>query len=463
MGQRIICAAAVVILATAARGAEHGVSSAAGIARVLAELRPGDVVVMTDGQWKDQAIAFKARGTAEMPITLRAQTPGKVVLSGDSSLEIDGEHVVVSGLSFEDGTGTKDGVAIKGRNCRLTECAVVGGSYKFFARLWGWENRVDHCYFAEKTSESPTMQVEAEGKPNGHVIDHNHFGHRPPLGKNGGETIRVGYSHQSMSDSGTTVESNLFDRCDGEIEIISSKSCANVYRWNTFRDCAGMLTLRHGNRCRVEGNFFLGGGKRGSGGIRVIGEGHLIVNNYIERVAQGGIWVTSGIVDSELKGYFQARDCVIAFNTIVESRGPCIELDAGIGTSRRTLRPANIAIANNVFSPGEGGSLFKGMEGEGFKWMGNMASLDDARVRRVESKLARGRDGLLRPLSASPPIGAAEGQFASVKLDIDGQERTGKWDVGCDQASDAPVKNRVLSAADVGPQWMAPSERSGRP
>jgi len=60
-----------------------------------------------------------------------------------------------------------------------------------------------------------------------------------------------------MRNSRAVVESNLFDRCDGELEIISSKSCENVYRHNTFLDCAGMLTLRHGNRCTVEGNFFI--------------------------------------------------------------------------------------------------------------------------------------------------------------------------------------------------------------
>src|SRR5258705_87944 len=77
--------------------------------------------------------------------------------------------------------------------------AVVGGDCKFFVHLFGTENRLDHCYLAEKTSESPTLQIEVDERtPNRHLVDQNHFGHRPPLGKNGGETMRVGYSHQSM-------------------------------------------------------------------------------------------------------------------------------------------------------------------------------------------------------------------------------------------------------------------------
>ena len=87
------------------------------------------------------------------------------------------------------------------------------------------------------------MQVEVEGKHNFHRIDHNHFGYRPPLNRNGGETIRVGYSHQSMTNSGTPVERNLFDRCDGEIEIISSKLCENIRRFATRQSRIGLSTV----------------------------------------------------------------------------------------------------------------------------------------------------------------------------------------------------------------------------
>src|SRR5205085_451321 len=160
-------------------------------------------------------------------------------------------------------------------------------------------------------------------------------------------------------------------------EIISSKSCENVYRFNTFLDCAGMLTLRHGNRCLVEGNFFLGHHKHGAGGIRVIGEDHKIINNYFEAVDQGGFWVTSGIPASPMKEH-----------------------------------------------PG---------------------------IAQIDPRLERASDGLLRPASDSPVKGAAQGNFYAVAKDIDGQERKGWFDVGCDQISKARVTNRPLTAVDVGP------------
>lgn len=419
------------VMAFTAPAAEHRVASAADITKVAAFAKSGDELIMREGVWTDQPIVFRARGTAGKPVTLRPATPGQVTLTGKSSVIVDGEHLVVSGLNLKGSHLTGDGVKLAGRHNRLTDCAVMGGDFKFFIHLFGTSNRVDHCYVADKTNDSPTLQVEVEGSHNFHLIDHNHFGPRPPLGRNGGETIRVGYSHQSMTNSGTMVENNLFDRCDGELEIISSKSCENVYRANTFLDCAGTLTLRHGNRCVVEGNYFLGHRKKGSGGIRVIGEDHVVINNYIDGVTQGGIWITAGIPNSELKGYFQARNCLIAFNTIADSAGPCLQLDAGMGTSRRTLRPENITIATNLFSPGQGGSLFKGTEGAAWTWLGNLcvgAAAEHVGVRSTDQTMARAADGLLHT----------------------GPERSNSAGMN----PSAETRRRPLTARDVGPAWM---------
>src|SRR5205085_2105610 len=119
-----------------------------------------------------------------------------------------------------------------------------------------------------------------------------------------------------------------------------------------------------------------------------------------------------------LNAYFQARNCVIAFNTFVGSKGPAVELDAGMGGSGRTLRSERITIANNIFSV-SGGPVFKGQEGNDFKWMANLvdtekegASPSDSEkrpgVKFVPTKMEHGKDGLWHPSGESPAREAAE-------------------------------------------------------
>src|SRR5581483_9850322 len=313
--------------------------------------------------------------------------------------------------------------------------------------------------------EQPTFQIEVEEKrPDNDRVDHNHFGPRPPLGKNGGETMRVGYSYQSMFSSKALVEENLYDRCDGEIEIISSKSCDNIYRHNTFLDCDGMFTLRHGNRCTVEGNFFIGHNKRGSGGIRVIGEDHVIVNNYMEGLTKGAFWITGGMPNSTLNGYFRPQRCLIAFNTVADSKGPYVDLWAGMDSNRHAEIPLNITFANNLFVLPKDQELMTGKEDQSNKCVGNIVS-GERKVKEhpgiglKDVNLTRAESGILRPAKDSVVRGAAEGEFPNIKTDIDGQERTGKLDVGCDQQSESPIKYRPLTAADVGPSWMSAEQR----
>ena len=442
------------------QGTEYTAKTATEVNEMDAKLKPGDILILRDGDWKDKGITFRAKGTAEKPITLRAQTPGKVVFSGTSRINIEGEHIIISGLMFKDTAAEGDTIALKGENCRLTQSAIVGGTSKFFVHLRGNNNRVDHCYFAGKTSEGPTMQIESYAeKPNNDVVEFNHFGPRAELGENGGETIRIGYSHQATNNSRATVQQNFFDRCDGEIEIVSNKSSENVYRANTFFECAGMLTLRQGNRCVVDGNIFIGNEKEGSGGVRIVGEDHVVTNNYVEGATRGGFWLTAGVPNSPPTGYVRAKNALIAFNTIVDSSGPYFDLDSGIGTSKRTELPENITIADNLLVSTKGEIKFRTREKSNYKWVGNLASATskdapaDA-VKVAELTMKRDADGLLRPQTDSPARGAAQGEFAHPKTDIDGQPRPDKTDVGCDQISEAPVVYKRLNATSTGPQWM---------
>lgn len=214
-------------------------------------------------------------------------------------------------------------------------------------------NRVDHNHLVGKSNSGVTMVVRLnskESQENNHTIDHNYFGPRQNLGSNGGETLRIGTSHFSRTNSQTKVASNYFDRCNGEHEIISNKSCENVYKENTFYECTGTLTMRHGNRTLVDGNVFIGNGKPSTGGIRVINGQQTVTNNYAIGLTgyrfRGAFVMMNGIYNSPINRYDQVKDAVVKKNTFINCDN--IQLCAG-SDSERSAPPINSSISENIF------------------------------------------------------------------------------------------------------------------
>ena len=280
--------------------------------------QPGDVITMANGVWKDTELLFEAKGTAENPVTLTVEEKGKVTLEGASNLRIAGEYLVVEGLVFVNGyTPTNEVISFRkddktlANHCRLTECVIDNYSnpqrdeQDYWVAIYGKNNRIDHNHISGKRNLGVTMIVgldTKESSENHHQIDHNYFGPRPTFGNNGGETLRIGTSHHALENSNTLVESNYFDRCDGEHEIISNKSCQNTYKYNTFFECRGTLTMRHGNETMVDGNVFIGNGKPSTGGIRVINEKQTVKNNYLFGLTgyrfRGALVIMNGVPNS---------------------------------------------------------------------------------------------------------------------------------------------------------------------
>lgn len=464
------------LIASPAFATDHLVTSGKDLKKILKTVQPGDVIVMKEGEWKDVELNFYATGEAGKPITLRAQTPGKVRLIGESSLRVGGSHLVVDGLTFTEGFVKGHALVLRGEhdqgasNCRITNCAFI--NYNPAAKpekkensqwlsLWGENNEVDHCYFKGKTTNGPMLVVWVEASPNNHHIHHNFFAGRPPLGENGGETIRVGTSDVSLNVSRTLVENNYFEHCDGEAEIISNKSCDNIYRYNTFVECKGAVVFRHGHRNTVEANWFFGNNVEGTGGVRIINEDQKVINNYFDSLAgkefESALPIVNGIPNSKLNEYFRVKRALVAFNTFVNCRQN-ITFGIGVGARNRIEPPMDMTFANNVvvttFSP-----IVKLQDQPiGTKWIGNVffgadAGIRDSGVKVSDPKLMQDDAKLWRPVPASPLIGAAEGEFTSVTDDIEGRPREGKKDVGCFQQGGKATR-RPLRAKDVGPEWM---------
>lgn len=471
---------ALVGSAQIALAADFFVSSADQITSTLNNLAgPGDTLIMTNGTWTNETINFFDNGTAGNPITLRAETPGQVILNGSSTLNISGDWLVADGLRFEGGAlsdGSNAIVEFRGSNgeatnSRFTNSAIINynpaniDDRYHWVEMFGQNNRVDNNRFEGQNHSGVTVVVRRDNSSaQNHQIDQNHFVDRPEGNGNGFETIRVGTSQQSLSDSFTTVENNLFERTDGEIEIISNKSGNNTYRYNTFRDSEGTLTLRHGNDTRVAGNFFLGENNSRSGAIRVIGERQTVVNNYIANVddrAGGAISISAGVPGSANNQYFQVKDAVIAHNTIVDTAGTMITFDDGLGSSGRTLLAENVTIANNLLRS-TGPTIFEGNEGSGWTWEGNIAfggglgpKTGDAGIAVADPDLQLDGNDLWRPSGTSPAVDGGQGSYSGLlNDDMDGQARVGLFDVGADELSVASIVRKPLSADDVGPNWI---------
>jgi len=462
------------ITSTAVLGAKTQVSTENELVAAIESVQPGDTIVMNDGIWKDLEIDFDGNGTESDPIVLMANTTGQVFLEGNSSLNMGGNYLVVNGLVFQNGS-TPSGAVIELRsdndcnNCRVTNSSIVafnsGSDNQKWVSLYGRENRVDHCLFKGKTDGGTLLVVwlnENSHQVN-HLIDYNQFLDRPDLGANGGEIMRIGDSNTSMLECGTVVEYNYFENCDGEIEIISNKSGNNIYRYNTFFNNAGQLTLRHGNNCRVEGNFFFGNNKSNSSGVRVIGEGHVVVNNYFQDLKGTGkyrsaISIIGGVKDSPLNRYFTVKDAVVAFNTLINCSSSISIGGDPTSSSEEYEDPENCTLVNNLIYNGSTNSLIEILNNPiDFENLNNFYEANslgenisgwESKDLSLETVEVNGYS--LQKLSSQSPAIDASSNAVTVSTDIDGQTRNNP-DVGSDEFSTESVKIFPLNRELTGP------------
>lgn len=345
-------------LGLAGMAAAASPSAAADLLRhALTTARPGETISLPAGEWRDVVMELKLNGAPDAPITITAEVPGGTRFTGRSRVKLLGSHLVLSGLVFADGDSEDAPViTIRGENNRLTDTAILRFNPPDPATRYPWVqvhgrgHRVDRCRFEGQNHSGVTLQVMVGAGDNRLRIDHNHFLHRAPGQGNGFESLQLGQSQDSPNPSRSLVEHNLFEACDGEAEIVSNKSCENTYWANTFLRCAGTLTLRHGDRCIVEDNAFLGEGKKGAGGIRVIGRDHLVRRNRLEGVSAfdgGVVAIYAGIPDGPLNGYFAADRARVEQNFFSDTQGGCFMLGAGFGTRDRSVLPGEVCLQGN--------------------------------------------------------------------------------------------------------------------
>ena len=130
----------------------------------IKKVSTGGTIILKNGEWKDVTLNAFGNGTKQNPIIVKAETPGKVLITGDSSLSIYGTYVIVSGLWFKDGMTTKKHVVQFRRNSKIFayNCRFTNSTISYFdttedisnhwVDLYGKNNRVDHNNFTGKES-----------------------------------------------------------------------------------------------------------------------------------------------------------------------------------------------------------------------------------------------------------------------------------------------------------------------
>ncbi len=423
------------------------------------KVQAGDSIVLASGVWQDAQLVLKrAKGTEKAPITVTVAEKGKTTLEGASSIRFSGDYVHVNGLIFQNGgQGVRHVIEFRtsstdyANHSVLSECVIKDynpadkSEQSDWVSLWGKHNTVEHCYFAGKTNQGTTFIVwpnDSLSQENHHRIYRNYFGYRKPLGSNGGETMRIGTSHVSKSNSQTVVEGNYFEHCDGEVEIVSVKSCENEIINNTFYECEGALVLRHGDRNEVSGNLFIGNGKRHTGGVRIVNEGQYVHHNFFYKLAgkefRAAVSIMNAIYDTPLNGYHQVRDAVIEQNTFVSCAHP-FELCVGKGFRERDAKPERCVVRKNIVYCPNAEELVKAYdEGYDVRFEDNVlfsqAGFDPASVTtdvRTDFKYE-----LFVPLAEDPSLGAFGG---------------GVW---------AQPDYTPATKDNCGPSWYTPTEPS---
>jgi hypothetical protein len=433
------------------------VSSLSALQSRINSALPGDLIILTNGVYTSTAtINIDRQGTSQNPITIAADTIGGAEIRGSASFSVNSPAawIVIRGFSLTHSIGTVQARAGTS-HIRLTRNVFQLTGDGRYLLVSGDDCEVDHNTFQNKSTAGQMFSIHgpgSSGMAQRTWVHHNLFQNFTNIGANGGETLQIGLSGRSLTNAHTLIENNLFVNCNGENEMISNKSSANTYRYNTFlNSTSGELTLRHGNDCVVHSNFFLN-----TAGLRFFGDDHQIYSNYFED-CDPGIQIGNGdgeVADgAPLTSHDRPDRVRVSFNTLVNNNRSAIMPGRTDGLGATAL-----VFSNNIIQTDSGTILDLGGPTPNARFEGNIVwgsatngDMPTSGARRVNPLLSQDSFSIFRLQSTSPAINTSVGSYPEVTIDLDGHTRSGTKDVGADEFSTAPVIRRPLTTANVGP------------
>ncbi|MGJ8677577.1 MAG: chondroitinase-B domain-containing protein [Akkermansiaceae bacterium] len=469
----------------------YQVSSTAELESVLGDLSAGDIVELTSGVYSDVDVDIDVAGTATSPVYIYALELGGAKFEGATRIHVKGSHITIAGLSFDGngGNGEKEGIIRLEANstyCRVSNCQFKDFNEGIDDTNWlfieGYNHRIDHNSFEGKSTYNATVFIKpnpsSEGDPEtarNHLMEKNYFGTRDEIGVNGYESVRVADSTKQHYNMSCIVQSNLFYQAiksdtGSEMEVISNKSRGNLYRNNTYRDCDGQMTMRHGDDCTIDGNFFFGTGGSRESGVRIIGRNHVVKNNYFESI--GGSGLRSALVvmtgdndwpsDDISNGYEAADGATIYNNTFVNCHQP---INIGENKSDGVI-PSGVEFSNNIVQSASGdGNIFDiqystseiefknnivyhAAGSYGNSGLAGVTYGTDPQLTSDESL------GFHLPSSSSIAVDHVDIAESRLSSDISGRLRLAPYDAGCSEVNSTSTSFAApLERDEVGPSF----------
>jgi len=460
----------------------------AALNTALASAQPGDTFYIANGTYNNWVVNCTSSGASGLPITLAAETPGGVTFTGSSTMfTVTGNYNTISGFRFDSvvrpsgdpPASTNSMILLVGQHNRVTQCSfkscgfqpdrdyarIVGVYYNTATDIGAAYSHVDHNYWYDSRGVSLGIIIGAYDSdpdrwPVYSTFEYNWFYKLPRDGSNGREAIQLCSGGNEFDiQMYTTVQYNYFYKADADPEICSVKCSDNTIRYNTFLHNnlgSSGFCLRGGDRNLVEGNFFIDQ----QYGMRVYGADNLIVNNYIHATYCGIETVGTGAA-----AYATTEDCLFAYNTLTKTASYGVILDS-VGRGSTGASPGNTWY-NNILQVnasnhdvvqdslnGQAGTWNKNiLWGSSSGWTPNGSTRADPQLTEYEGEI-------YRPGSNSPALDLGvdlDGSPWYLSDDIDGYDRDGSPDVGCDEVYDNstyPPLRAPLHAEDVGPDYL---------
>ncbi len=320
------------------------VDSTAMFIRAVVGAKPGDQIVVKAGEYVlDAPLSVKVHCSETAPLLIKSETPGAAILKGTETIHVRGSKwVTIESFVFAHQLMPRKAwvTVLQSEHIRVTRSKFAadesGAREKDAYHSVGIEQssyvRVDHCEFGPRTSRSTGDYVATHIGSRYLWIDHNYFQHRANIGQTVLLHGAAVWAHYAL------VEHNLFERCNGEGEMIGIKSSRNTIRNNTIINCEGAISIRDGSYNKFYANTIIYLLPKTElkdnrvGGVRIFGTHNEVIDNYMFGLAMP---LQSGWGDADPPheddgnvsdrrdhgrdlGYIASYDNLIAHNTFVE-------------------------------------------------------------------------------------------------------------------------------------------------